>query len=546
MVDPIVAPAPARVVAPGRGRCRVIPGSATVGARPIVPVVYPQGHEDVLLIVETPTNDHPGRRLAELRGAVIDKPTWVLNGVGPMGIGCSASNEALDHLQVPGTVVDGKGVMRLIGREFQHYRDGVLDWQGPGITARLSTDGNLALSCMDAGWHLYRKFFGAAERRDLLLGIGSMDAMGLPGWTVRGCTKSRDTVDKQRGASSMALTGTGSVSASFSLPARKVVPVVHLTGVFKVPDGTPVGTALATITVRTTSGTVIDRASITVTESTVFDEWQRATTYARQQTNTTQTVEVTLWSPGTHGATKFDDVRPLENNTTGLTPGRDLVDHARAGLHHIQADVGQGSGFGFGFGVVTPTGTVEVMGERHLNHTQFQDFLTKYTSRADGFDWWIDHQTRRFMVSARRGVDHRNLTLDDRTVRQGGGWTLDETAIAAKVVVPGDGDGVDRPEGGYTNASRTAGIVYDDFFSPPADTPLSAIDSIARQRWDEVSQPQYTFDELGVSEDLLGEVNPGDTVSGTFGIGKFRLPFDRPVRVGQVALDIDAGQLALS
>jgi hypothetical protein len=61
-----------------------------------------------------------------------------------------------------------------------------------------------------------------------------------------------------------------------------------------------------------------------------------------------------------------------------------------------------------------------------------------------------------------------------------------------------------------------------------------------------VSQPQYTFDELGVSEDLLGEVNPGDTVSGTFGIGKFRLPFDRPVRVGQVALDIDAGQLALS
>ena len=36
---------------------------------------------------------------------------------------------------------------------------------------------------------LFRKFFGAAERKDLLLGIGSMDTAGLPGWKRKGWRK---------------------------------------------------------------------------------------------------------------------------------------------------------------------------------------------------------------------------------------------------------------------------------------------------------------------------------------------------------------------
>jgi len=105
---------------------------------------------------------------------------------------------------------------------------------------------------------------------------------------------------------------------------------------------------------------------------------------------------------------------------------------------------------------------------------------------------------------------------------------------------------VDRPEGGYWDTSRTAGLTYDDFWQPPADTPLSALDRIAEQRWGEVSQPQISFDQLAVSDDLLGTVGTGDTITGTMQIGKLRLPRDTPVRVGQVALDVEAGQLVLN
>ena len=535
--------APARVLRPSRARCRVVTGTPRIGYRPTIPVIYPDGHTDELIVVETTSQ----KRLCQIRGATVDKPSWVLNGVGSMGVRLSAHNDAIDHFVTPGTVVDGAGVMRLIGREVQWWRDGVLRWAGPPISATISTSGVVDLSCMDLGWHLARKFFGAAERKDLLRGTGSMDRAGLPGWLLAGsASKARSTADKVRGSGSMVLSGSGAAQATFSTPPRPVAPAVHLTLVAKVPDGTPEGTRIATITTRTTAGVLIDEASVVVDSSTKFDEWERLSTYARQRVNVTNVVTVTLWSPGTYGSTKFDDVRALENDTTGIpSPGKDLVNHIKAGLDHMQTGAGQGIGFGIGFEVLTYSGTVEVLGERHLNHKQWTDFLNQYTSRSDGLDWRIDPARRVLQVGKRIGVDHTNISLHERSVHAGG-WVHDESTIAAKVVVPGDGDGVDRPEGGYWDTSRTAGLTYDDFWQPPADTPLSALDRIAGQRWDEVSQPQISFDQLAVTDDLLGTVGPGDTITGTMKIGKVRLPRDTPVRVGQVALDVEAGQLVLN
>jgi len=543
MVDPLIPDAPARVLLPARARIRVVPGAARILARPSIPVVYPQGHDDRLLIVEAVTE----RRLAEVRGASVEKPSWVLNGVGSLDFTCSAWDDAMDQLVTPDTVVDGAGVMRLIGREVQFWRDGVLRWAGPPITGNPVMDGTVSFACKDLGWHIYRKFFGAAERRDQLHGIGSMDVSGLPGWTLAGsASKARDTVDKARGAGSMVLSGNGAVTASFSLPARPIAPPVHLTAMAKIPAGTSTGTGIMTIAVYTSTGELVDQASAVVDESTEFGGWQRFSTYAGSRNGVDLTVTVTLWSPGDHGATKFDDVRALENNTTGSpVGGDDLVRHIESGLRHVQSGEGQGPGFGFGFRIIDFTGKVEVLGERHLNHAQFSDFLSRYTSREDGLDWKIDPLTREMVVGPRIGVDHQHVTLHDRSV-QAGGWTHDESKIAAKVVVPGDsdGNGVDRPEGGYLDASNTAGLVYDEFFQPPDGTPLSALDPMAKQRHATVSQPQVSLDSMAVSDDLLGIVNPGDTVPSTLRIGKFRLPGNR-VRIGEVALDIEAGQLEL-
>jgi hypothetical protein len=547
LLPPIAPPAPARAVLPARARLRAVPGPARIAPRAPIPVVYPAGHDDRLLLVQTATSERDGKRLAEVRGwKTTDNESWVLNGVGSYGFGCSAWNDAMEHLVAPGTVVDRAGTMRLIGREVQRWRDGNLIWAGPLVTGHPLANGTVTFGANDLGWHLYRKFFGAAERRDLLLGFGSMDSPTLSGWIVNGAvTKTQDTGDKVRGAGSMRLSGTGSVTRSFTQPARQIMPPVRLTGRVKVPTGTPVGTLIARITTRTADGDLIDQVEIRTDESTVLGTWQLVGGSARQANGIPVTSTVYLSSPGIHGDTKFDDVRALENNTTGTTHvnGDDLVRHIEAGLRHIQNDAGQGPGFGFGLRILDFTGTVEVIGERHVNHLQFSDFLTRYTSRDDGLDWRIDPLARELVVGPRIGVDHDNIALHDRSVRAGG-YLHDETSIAAKTVVPGDSDGYDRAEGGWLDATDTDGIVYDDFFQPPAGTPLSALDPIAKQRHAQVSQAQTTLDDLAISDEYLGVVNPGDTIPGSMRIGWFRLPGGRR-RIGQVTLNAEAGQLEL-
>lgn len=543
MADPS-NPVPARFLTAAPARFHMRPGTARIGVRPMLPVIYPEGHTDQLLIVEAVTE----RPLAEIRGASMTKASWQLNGVGELDFSCSSSNSAMDHLVDPRTVVDGAGVMRLVGREIQWYRDGVLHWAGPPITGSPSLDGTVSFVCMDLLWYLFRKFFGAAERRDLLLGKGSMDKPGLPGWAMTpGCVKTRDTDDKRRGVASMALTGTGAASASFIRPTTTLATAlpVYLTLMAKVPAGTPVGTAIASIVVKSLAGATLNQKVITVDEETPLGEWTRFDDYALLPPRAPHRVEVYLWSAGPHGATKFDDVRSLEDNTTGILPGADLSTHGVAGVNHVQKGRGQGPGFGITPVVVTNTGTVEPLGERHRNHIQMQDFLARYTDRADGFDFRVDPLRRQIQFAHRIGVDHVNIGLHDRTVASGG-WTHNEAELSSKIVVPGEGDGVTRPEGGYTNTSRTAGLVLDYYHQPPDGTPLSGLDPTAEQVYQEKSQPQITYESLAVSDKYLGQVTPGDTLPGNLRSGKFRLPTDTRVRIGQVVLDRESGQLVLT
>lgn len=545
VLDPITPEAPAHVLRPARARCRVVTGIPRLASRPFIPVIYPAGHTDELIIVEAVTE----KRLAAVRGAVVDKPTWMLNGVGSMGFGCSTFNDALDYFQVPGTVVDGAGVMRLVGREMHWYRDGVLRWGGPPITGRVSLNGTAQFSCMDGGWYVARKFFGAAERRDRLNGTGSMDAPGLPGWATTGVTKTRDLMDKARGVSSMKLTGNGVAQASVILQAAPGVGqelAQHVTAVIKAPVGTPVGTVLMSLTVADLDGTVRDVGTVATTDDTVLGSWVRFDTYAMVPPHASHRIITALWSEGSHGATGFDDVKVYENQKSGYgSSAKDLTLHGVKAMDHIDHGYGQGNGFGIKAVALTPSGVAEPMSEEHRNHKQVTDFFTQYTERSDGWDWRWNARLRRIEFAKSIGVAHTEVSLHGRSV-SAGGFVSDETEISSKIVVPGDGDGTDRPEGGYTDTSRTAGMVLDYFHQPPAGTALSALDPMAEQKWDEKSQPQYSFDALSISDDYLGIVNPGDRISGSLASGKFRLPLDTPVRTGQVALNIEAGQLELT
>ena len=543
----ISPPAPARVIRARAARVRITTGVPRTGPRPTVALVHPGGHRDVFLIVDALTR----QTLAELRSArITDKPTWVLNGVGKLGITVSAWDDGLDWLVDPSTVVDGAGVLQLLGREIQWWRDGVFRWAGVPLTATPDIgSATVAIGAQDLGWYLTRKVFGAGERRDLLAGAGQMDRPGLSGWVRSGVTAVDDTVVKDRGRSSARVSGTGSIAITRPHDSTDLVVAlpVHVTGVVRLPAGTPVGTPIATITVRgMSSSEILDQKVIVSDADTKLGTWWRFGGYALLPPGAPHRVTTELMSLGTHGDTWFDDVRTYKNDTTGyVAPGADLTVHGVAAIRHVQFDARQRPGFGFRTRVLTASGTVEPLGVRHAPHQQITDFLSGYVDRADGFEWWIDPTTREVLFAHRRGKDHTDVVLHERAVTAGK-WNHDESTVSTMQIVLGEGDGADRPEGVYVDRTRARGLLLDDVHQPPDGTPLAALDPMARRLHAENSQPQSNPMPITCSaKEYFDVLNPGDRIRLAARCGKLRLA-STLVRIGEIGYDVDAEQLELA
>ena len=501
--------APATCVAVAPARIDLTPGTAWTGDRG-VPAVWGSGHRDQLVIVEAITE----RALGELRSAVIHRPSDVLNGIGDMEFDCPADDPTLLDCLVDGDTVDlGAGELMLIGREAQWWRDGELRWAGPVVVGEPDfATMTVSFKAFSLAWYLNRRFMGQAERRDLLRGVGSMDRPGLPGWTrVGGLTATRGTSDKVRGTGSAVLTGTGAIQASFTHVAQTSSQDgrVFLTAMVKLPDPTAEDGLIVTIEATPVGSSAPyrpgDYNSAVVDSETPLDGWVRVSARCHMKPNVANTVTVTLWSLS-GSSTRFDDVRALRNDTTGINPGEDLTNHAAALINHMQS---LGS-FGFSWRILSTSGVDEVLGARHLEHAQILDLITNYTERDDGWDWWIDPRDRTIYIASRRGVDYVDLVLDGYTV-VAGGWNHDESEKSSRVVVIGDGgDGVDRPEGGSEDTSTTNGLTLDYLQRAPTGTPLSALDPMAAQLLERQSQPQTTFSPIVVPGDWWSVVTPGD------------------------------------
>lgn len=545
MTVTVGATSPARVFRGPRARVgvRCLGG---VDGRRAAAATWPSGHRDQLIVTA-----FGGRtRLAELRGAMVERPSWVLNGVGSMSFHISAYDPALlDCLVVPTSVRAGSGELKLLGREVQWWRDGELRWAGVPVAAEVSADGVVSFECFDLGWYLSRRFFGSAQRRDLLNGRGSMDRPGLPGWTRTGAiTAVRNTSIKRRGTGSAQVSGSGALVASFQHPPHlnEGWIAVYVTAQVRVQAATPVGELLISAASYDDSGDLIfanpevDRVGVDST--TVLGGWNQVTCRTLVPPAGCE-VRVVLWN-ATTGNRYFDDVRALKNDTTGYPPpGEDLAQHAVAVLNHAQNAEGKSS-FGFKPVIMEPTGTVEPMGVRHLDHPQVLDVLGAYTDREDGFDWWIEPWTREFRIAPRRGIDHDDATLHDRAVVSAG-WVHDDSARATAVVVPGEGSGPERPEGGYIDATTTDGIILDEYHRPGNNTPLSALDPLARQIHARDSQPQVKPNGVKLPGSWWGELcEPGDYYPAEFTVGVLRA--SAGLRVTEVVHDLEADVLEVS
>lgn len=506
---------------------------------------------DQLVIVEAVT-ENP---LMELRGAVVEAPSWVLNGIGTLRFTISAHDGALvDCLVDPDTLDLGSAEQVGIGREVQWWRNGELRWAGVPVRGDVDLGSQtVTYDCPDLGWYLSRRFMGAAERKDLLDGIGQMEKVGLPGWTRTGAAVAvRNTTTKQRGVGAAQVSGVGSLQASFIHPAQTEGQdgTVYLTAMVRIPDTYSAEDYLCSITAVPSDGSDVyrpgDYNTATVLSDTASGSWVRVGCYCYMRPGRQNVVTVTLWSLG-GGNIYFDDVRAQKNDTTGIpVPGADKATHGVAIVNHAQDGRGKGT-FGFKAEVLTPSGTTEVLGERHQLHTQVLDVFKRYVDSDDGWDWWIDPQRRAIVFAARKGKDQTNLPLSERTIAAGG-WTHDETNKSSSIVVLGEGDGVERPEGSYVDTSTTAGLVLEELVRPPNGTRLGDLDPMARARWAQASQPQTTFRPIKVPATWWEEydLQTGDTLPSDLHCGVLRpsLPSDG-LRVQRITHDLSTDTLEL-
>lgn len=516
-----------------------------------VAVDWGRGPRDQLIIVEAVTE----RPLAELRSAVIDKPTWTLNGIGGMGVQIPVNDPTLlDCLVDPATVTGGTGELNLLGREAQFWRNGELRWAGPIVAGEVDMGkGVLSLDCWDLGWYLSRKFIGAAERRDKLNGLGQMEEAGLPGWTRTGVTMTRTSSTKARGTYSAQMIGEGAATASFSFPAITSGQdgTVLVTAMVKLSEAEDIANPILSVKAVPAGGTDTYRPAAEnwaeIDEDTLLGGWTRVSAVCHLKPNVANDVTVALWSNSGAHSVWFDDVRVMRNDTVGIpSPGSDLTDHGRALVNHVQS-IEKGGGFGLAVKVFATCGVVEVLGVRHIEHPQLLDLFDTYVNRDDGWDWWLDPQRRRVCFAPRRGQDQVDVALSDRSV-VGGGWVHDESEVASSVVVLGEGDGIDRPEGGYEDTSGTAGLSLDYLDRPPNGTRLSALDPRARSIHAQRSQPQTTLKPMVVPATWWEEygVSPGDVFGNHLTAGVLRPAAGGGFRVQQVAHDLASDTLELT
>lgn len=466
--------------------------------------------------------DVDGNRYAELENAELGSLTWVLNGIGTFDF-------SLD-------VMDPKAVHVLpIDREVQVWRGNILLWWGP-ITHVQATGKTLGVQCASFLWYFSRRYFGKADRDNLLQNGGFED--GLAHWNVIqdsggfGITNPGvatpfpvDTVTDPTLVGERALV----MDASPDGHTNHVSQTVSRTTDFVLGDLlTLVGWSFVPSSLYAGLNFNAEALGITVTNGVDYLTHQ-STFFKPEAVDLWVRHEITLVQPvgtadlladlgGVHGRTYWDEVRMVLMESLSTVGREDMTSWIVKEI--IQ--YGQGRWVAFDHGKTDlnidpncpPSGVLLTRHYQMADHAGLLESMLEFTQIDGGCDIGEEFTpTRREIVTyyPEKGTYRRDIPLQYGANLTDFTWSFDGNVAANQVVIVGFGDGPDREEGGASTSSLFTTSL--ELVEPaPTGTGVERLDELAQERLRLVQVPVIIEAQTNpeMADEMVGFLRVGD------------------------------------
>lgn len=459
--------------------------------------------------------DHDGSVFAALDNMVSMEPVRdVLNRPGSFRFGLHNLDPLADEVLA-------------LEREVQVWRNGTFyaggGWLVP-VTPESRLDGTtdvVEYECRGLLWYTDRLFFGDADRRNYI-DDGGMETAGLTDWTATGTTATRDATHRINGTYAAKLVETTAgedsyLSQTVSITGSGVGSLMTLAGWFYVSSTGWLGEAFGA------RGLFIQRSIAAVVQDFDFvelntgeegdvplDGWQRREVTIHVPPNSTEDVEVRLYSPG--GTIWWDEVTLTAMDSLSFYD-TDQATIADGIVVHAQ-DVAYGKS-DLLIGRSTPaTGVKRDRHYQHAEHGNIGRALAEFSTLDDGFDQSMvtTSTLRTYTVHYPRKGTSRTALSWDEIVRAR--WVPVEGEQAANSIVTlGDGDGPDREEGAAIDGSAFPGVTLEEVIAAPVGTPIDGLDEKAAEELRVRSSAKRAEVTLGPGL-RVGSMATGDTFAG--------------------------------
>jgi hypothetical protein len=367
-------------------------------------------------------------------------------------------------------------------------------------------------------WYLGRRFFGRADRVNLLTN-GDFEA-GETGWSFAGgVTHSIDTGEFLEGTQSLKLEGATADHDTYAHQLYTHTTQYHPTGDYVtlaagayVPSADYLGGAYADrgllIVHRNAAGDALHYDVAEIGDATVNDDWLHLEVGV-PSVKAGDEVEVFLYPP--HGSANWDLVTLTLMESLAFE-NADVADVVEAIALYAQ-DLGAFTHGKSNLNITVDapaTGVLMTIAYQFAEHGNILAALMEYVRRGViDIDMVYTSTTRTLTIFTPKGSLY-GTTLELPGNLADFTWSWDGDRAAGSVVVLGEGDGPDRPEGGAIDPAFLDGLTLEIIESAADDVTVGELDQQAAETLTVAKNPEIF--EVTTMPGVGGGLAAGDTV----------------------------------